>query len=65
MALTLLQTLGFMPRGGARGQNLGHFSFLFLFLWNHLYLNNRNYLRLNLSFYDFGPKGSIGPEVKI
>ena len=25
--------------------------FLFVFLWNHLYLNNRYYLRLNLSIY--------------
>ena len=30
-------------KGGARGQNLGHY-YIFFLLWNHLYLNNSNYL---------------------
>ena len=43
-----------MPRGGARGQNLGHlrifkFFFFFFLLWNHSYLNNRYYLGLTIS----------------
>ena len=30
--LRLQRTLGFMPRGGARGQNLGQFFFLIIFI---------------------------------
>ena len=47
-----LRILGFMPGGGARGQNLEHLRFFFCFFFfpvqNYLYLNNSYYLGLAL-----------------
>ena len=65
LALTplLLQPLEFMPRGGARGQNLGHlrifkiFFFFFSFMESCIF-EQQVLFRVDF-IYGFRPKGSV------
>ena len=63
------QPLCLVPRGGARGQNLGHLKKIYVFFsfifhtWDPLYLSKRYYLELTSGYRVQCPRVWLGVKI--